>query len=66
VGNDVTYLRSNIHNISIQEIAGSWDSVVSIQARLRDGRPKKRVYIFRRGTRGFLLSSVSRPALEPI
>jgi len=42
------------------------DSVVGIQARLRDGLPKKRGYISRRGTRWFLLSSVPRPALEPI
>ena len=64
--NDVTYLRNNISNNSIQERAGRWDSVVSIEARLRDGRPKKHGYISRRGTRGFLLSSVPRPALEPI
>jgi hypothetical protein len=44
----VTYLRSNISNISVQERAGRWVSVVSMQARLRDGRPKKRGYISRR------------------
>ena len=64
--NDVTYLRSNISNMSIQKRAGRWDSVVSTQASLRDGHPKKRGYISGRGIQGFLLPSAPLAALETI